>query len=81
MGEAELYKLAEKFDEDFSPADIDLSDGLEKDFNKNFVESVEKQECPKAEKKKTKKHNGKFKEEYFSFYDDIKTSSNHKTEW
>ena len=107
MNEADLFKMAQKYDEDFMLSDFNSTSVEEEDvalektqngtqnnenFNKNYVKSVnnlnlEKKNTDSSVNIKTKKvqknkpNNAKFKEQYFGYYDDIKTSSNHKTEW
>ena len=107
MNEADLFKMAQKYDEDFMLSDFNSANVEEENkiiektqngeqvgvnFNKNYVKSVNKPNFKqeKAEEKtnikakkaqKNKPSNARFKEQYFGYYDDIKTSSNHKTEW
>jgi len=101
MNEADLFKMAQKYDEDFSMADFEnlneeqeeerlMEENEKESFNKKFVKSVENLKNNNAmqienkkenKKKQTKQNNNIFKEQYFGYYDDIKTPSNHKTEW
>ena len=107
MNEADLFKMAQKYDEDFMLSDFNSANIEEEDemlektqneantsgnFNKNYVKNInnlnlEKKNTDSSANIKTQKaqknkpNNAKFKEQYFGYYDDIKTSSNHKTEW
>ena len=81
MTEAEMFKMAEKFDEEFKPADLPLKPEQDENFNQSFVQNVGKTEQKTFAKQKKKRKDSSFKDNYFAFYNDIKTSSNHKTEW
>lgn len=143
MNEAEMFKLAEKFDEDFLSSDFaNLEEELEEEFNNSeFTKEIAEEKAKIAsneeksdklaqninknlqneskieekveqnslnlplegenkgtfagegklqnaqsvgkikDKKKTLQNNNKFKEQYFSYYDDIKIPSHKVTDW
>ena len=64
----ELLKQSANFDEEFKPSDYTVEE----------LEEISKKNLAKTDAKNKKKKNAelqKFKEQYFSYYDDIKSSS------
>ncbi|MBO4570279.1 MAG: hypothetical protein J5689_03605 [Clostridia bacterium] len=92
MNEAELFKLAQELDEEVSltdycqPENEDFDNG---EFTKDIENKTEKpQNKEKSAKKAEEKHKkdaqksvDKFKDQYFSYYDDIKIDSHKVTDW
>ena len=70
----ELLKQSANFDEEFKPSDYTVEER----------EEISKKNLAKTDAKNKKKKNAelqKFKEQYFSYYDDIKSSSLKKQDW
>lgn len=97
MNEADMFKLAQELDEECKPDEVyaqelEAENGCEDEeegFDVNFFkgascEKVEKTNAPHSvtiKNKKTKANNDKFKDAYFSYYDDIKIPSHKVTDW
>jgi|GEM_PF-5606286 len=92
MNEAELYKLAEKMDEDVLLTDFCTPETTEFD-NEKFVEGAVSEHDKKCKSNGCNRENpqknnrnlvkmqksAQFKQQYFSYYDDVKTDSD--IEW
>ncbi|MCR5553830.1 MAG: hypothetical protein K6F08_03720 [bacterium] len=92
MNEAELFKLAQELDEEVSLTDYCQPENEDFD-NSEFTKDIESKtenlqnkeiSVKKAEekhKKDAQKSVDKFKDQYFSYYDDIKIDSHKVTDW
>lgn len=71
-----FLKIATKFDEEFKPSDFTVEEienlKTENNYKKIAINDKKKQKNTQIQK---------FKENYFAFYDDIKSSSLKKQDW
>ena len=87
MNEAEMFKLAQNFDEDAKIADFydNYQDVTQFDVQKTAKTTSNKDKNAlkndKTIKKQQKKQIEQFKQKYFDFYDDIKIPSHKVTDW